>query len=49
VIVGTGFLGMKMASTLKEFNPDQDITIISREIVPLQNIFGREIGAAIKR
>ncbi len=47
VIVGSGFIGLELASAVTKFRKNIDITIVGREKYPLSNIFGDEIGESI--
>jgi apoptosis-inducing factor 3 len=46
VVIGAGFIGMEAAHSLRERN--LDVTVIAPSSVPLENVFGIEIGNLIK-
>lgn len=46
VIVGTGFIGLETASSLR--HRKIDVTIVSKEAVPMEHVFGTEVGKAIQ-
>lgn len=47
VIIGAGFIGMEAAHSLTERG--LSVTVVGRESVPLEKVFGREIGAFFQR
>ena len=49
VIVGAGFIGMEMASSLKQINPKAEVIIIDSNSTPFEKVLGKEIGKAIQR
>jgi hypothetical protein len=49
VIGGANFIGMEMASTLKIFNPNAQITLINSNNCPFEKLLGREIGCELKK
>lgn len=46
VIIGDGFLGLEIASSLRE--KDVDVELVGRSEVPLRKVFGERIGGWIK-
>ncbi|TPX68928.1 hypothetical protein SpCBS45565_g02795 [Spizellomyces sp. 'palustris'] len=48
VIVGTGFIGMEVASVLAKDNK-ANVTIVARGEVPLKSVLGDEVGKFIRR
>ena len=49
VIVGASFIGMEMASTLKQINPKADIIILDSNDFPFQKLLGNDLGNLIKK
>ncbi|MBD3257145.1 NAD(FAD)-dependent dehydrogenase, partial [candidate division GN15 bacterium] len=47
VVIGGGFIGMETAFSLRE--RDMDVTLVAEEQVPLESIFGQEIGRMFQR
>ena len=47
VILGTSFIGMEVAASLKP--KAASVSLIGKSAVPFQNVLGRKIGEAIKR
>ncbi|EER11823.1 disulfide oxidoreductase, putative [Perkinsus marinus ATCC 50983] len=43
VLVGSGFIGMEMASALVSMGVD--VTVVGRETVPFQRVLGKKVGA----
>ncbi|HSD63063.1 MAG TPA: FAD-dependent oxidoreductase [Ignavibacteriaceae bacterium] len=46
VVIGTSFIGMETAFSLKERNID--VTVIGREETPFERVFGKEIGNMLR-
>ncbi len=49
VIVGAGFIGMEMASSVRLINPKAEVIIIDSNFTPFEKVLGKEIGKAIQR
>jgi NADPH-dependent 2,4-dienoyl-CoA reductase/sulfur reductase-like enzyme len=49
VIIGGSFIGMEMASNIKQLNPKANITVIDRNNIPFEKILGKEIGMVLKQ
>jgi NADPH-dependent 2,4-dienoyl-CoA reductase/sulfur reductase-like enzyme len=47
VVVGGGFIGVEIASTLE--TRGIDTTIVATSTLPLERVFGRKVGAAVAR
>lgn len=48
-IIGAGFIGMEMASTIKKLHPKADITIIDDHSAAFESVLGKEVSQAIQR
>lgn len=46
VIVGTGFIGLETASSLRK--REVAVTVVSKESVPMANVFGEEVGKVVQ-
>jgi len=47
VIVGTGFIGLETASSLRK--RDVKVTVVSQESVPMEHVFGQAVGKAVQQ
>jgi apoptosis-inducing factor 3 len=48
VIIGSSFIAMETASSLLNRNENLNITVVSQDKVPYENVFGKEIGTLIE-
>ncbi len=48
VILGSSFIGMETASSLLNRNEKLNITVITKDEVPYENVFGKELGKMIE-
>ena len=48
-IVGTGFIGMELAASLKKSLDLQNVTVIGMESVPFENVLGKPVGDFVKK
>jgi pyruvate/2-oxoglutarate dehydrogenase complex dihydrolipoamide dehydrogenase (E3) component len=48
LIIGGGFLANEMAGCLKSIDSNIDVTMIKRSELPLEEIYGKDVGLYIK-
>lgn len=47
VIIGSGFIGIELSSTLRTQLSFDEVTVVGKDAVPFQRVFGKEIGELV--